>query len=85
VFQVPLLSNRFLVLAQIGALSVHVAALYLPPTQFVLRVEPISPEAWIRLVLVSLSVLVAVELEKAVRRRVIRAQSRARDVGDAAR
>jgi magnesium-transporting ATPase (P-type) len=85
VFQVPLLSNRFLVLAQIGALSVHVAALYLPPTQFVLRVEPISAGAWARLILVSLSVLVAVEMEKAVRRRFARASCPAADAGELAR
>jgi magnesium-transporting ATPase (P-type) len=72
ILQVPVLSNRFLIAAQLGALAVHVAALYLPPTQFVLRVEPISGGAWIRLVLVSLSVLVAVEIDKAVRRHLAR-------------
>jgi cation-transporting P-type ATPase F len=78
VFRVPVLSNRFLVGAQLGALAVHVLALYLPPTQFVLRVEPISGSAWIRLALVSLSVLVAVEIDKAVRRRLATPSDRSR-------
>jgi calcium-translocating P-type ATPase len=70
VMQVPLLSNRFLVIAQVAALAVHVAALYLPPTQFVLRVEPFPLQAWALLVAVASSVLVVVEVEKLVRRRV---------------
>jgi hypothetical protein len=72
VFRVPPLSNRFLLLAQLAALGVHVAALYLPVTQFVLRVEPIPLRAWVLLVAVATSVLVAVELEKLVRRRLAR-------------
>ena len=67
IFRIPLLSNRFLLFAQTGALAVHVAALYLPPTQYVLRVEAIPAEAWVRLVLVAASVLVVVEADKAFR------------------
>jgi magnesium-transporting ATPase (P-type) len=68
ILQVPLLSNRFLLFAQIGALGVHAAALYLPPTQYVLRVAPIPLEAWIYIVAIAATVLVAVEVDKAVRR-----------------
>jgi magnesium-transporting ATPase (P-type) len=68
VFQVPVLSNRFLLGAQAGALGVHVAALYLPLTQAVLRVEPIGVDAWWRLVVIAASVLIVVELDKLVRR-----------------
>jgi len=69
VFQMSPISNRFLVLAQLGALVVHVGALYLGFTQFILRVEPIPLDAWLWIVVVSLSVLVAVEIDKLVRRR----------------
>jgi magnesium-transporting ATPase (P-type) len=68
ILRTPPLSNRFLLLAQAGALVVSVAALYLPPTQYVLRVEPIPLDAWPRIVAVALSVLVVVEIDKAVRR-----------------
>jgi magnesium-transporting ATPase (P-type) len=69
VLQVPLLSNRFLLFAQAGALGVHVAAMHLPVTQLILRIEPIDAAAWWRIALVASTVLVAVELDKLVRRR----------------
>jgi len=62
-------SNPFLLIATLAALAVHVAALYLPPTQFILRVEPIDPAAWVRLVAVATTILFAVEADKLVRRR----------------
>jgi magnesium-transporting ATPase (P-type) len=72
VFAMSPVSNRFLVLAQAGALLVHIGALYLGFTQFILRVEPIPLEAWGWIVLVSVSVLVAIEIDKLVRRRLDR-------------
>jgi magnesium-transporting ATPase (P-type) len=62
-------SNRFLFAATVAAVSVHVAALYLPPTQYVLRVEPIELGAWLRIVAIATSILVAMEAHKALRRR----------------
>ncbi|WP_433528072.1 cation-translocating P-type ATPase [Micromonospora sp. CA-263727] len=62
-------SNRFLFLATAGAVALHVAALYLPPTQFTLRVEPLRLETWAMIVAVALSILVVVEAHKAIRRR----------------
>jgi Ca2+-transporting ATPase len=62
-------SNRFLFVAAFGALAVHLAALHLGPTQFVLRVQPIMDlGAWVRIVLVSLTIVAAIELHKLVRR-----------------
>ena len=61
-------SNKLLFVATIAALGLHVAALYLPPTQYVLRVEPIGLGAWVRIVVVATSILVAMELHKALRR-----------------
>jgi Ca2+-transporting ATPase len=61
-------SNPFLFIATAAALAVHVAALYLAPTQYILRVEPIGLEAWVRIVLVASTVIVAVELHKLIRR-----------------
>jgi magnesium-transporting ATPase (P-type) len=67
ILRIPPLANPFLFAATVAALSVHVAALHLAPTQFVLRVEPIDPAAWWRLVAVATTVLVVVELHKLVR------------------
>jgi Ca2+-transporting ATPase len=68
VFTVPVRDNPFLVIAVVAAFALHVGALYFPPTQFVLRVEPLDFDAWVRLALVASTVLVVVEVEKAIRR-----------------
>ena len=61
-------SNPFLFVATAAALLVHVAALYLPPTQYLLRVEPLDLGAWIRMALTASTILVAVEVDKLLRR-----------------
>ncbi len=61
-------SNRFLFVGTVGALVIHAAALYLPVTQFALDLEPIGLGAWLQILAISLSVIVAVELHKLVRR-----------------
>lgn len=61
------LRNPFLMFAVVTALAVHAAALYLPVTQFILRVEPIELEAWLRSMLVAMSVIVVVEAHKWLR------------------
>ena len=67
VFGVTPWSNPFLLVAVVGALSVHVAALYLAPTQFILRVVPVSLESWVRMFVVALSVVAVVEIHKLLR------------------
>jgi magnesium-transporting ATPase (P-type) len=69
VFGMNPLENRFLALAQAGALLVHVGALYWAGTQFVLRVAPIPWDAWWRIIAVAVTVLFVVEIDKVVRRR----------------
>jgi magnesium-transporting ATPase (P-type) len=61
-------SNPFLFVAQSAALVVHVGALHLPFTQFVLRVEPLELSVWRDMTVVALTIIAAVELHKLVRR-----------------
>jgi magnesium-transporting ATPase (P-type) len=61
------LSNPFLFGATAVALAVHLAALYFPPTQVVLRVEPIEMAAWLRIVLTASTIVLVIELHKLVR------------------
>jgi magnesium-transporting ATPase (P-type) len=68
VFRRSPFSNPFLFIATIAAVTIHVAALYLAPTQFVLRVEPIDLNAWMRIVMVAATIIVAMELHKLLRR-----------------
>ena len=70
VFRISPWSNRFLLVASGCAVGVHIAALYLPFTQYVLRVEPIGLDAWVRIVAVGSTILLAMEAHKAWRRRV---------------
>jgi magnesium-transporting ATPase (P-type) len=60
-------SNPLLFVGTVIALSLHVAALYLPATQFVLRVEPLDLDSWLRMIVVAASIIAVVELHKLVR------------------
>ncbi|MDW8074156.1 MAG: HAD-IC family P-type ATPase [Bacteroidota bacterium] len=67
VFLLSPFRNKFLLVAVFAALGIHIAALYFPPTQFILRVEPIEFDAWLRSAAVALSVVIVVELHKWLR------------------
>jgi Ca2+-transporting ATPase len=60
-------SNRFLFFGVGGSLLLHVGAMYFEPTQRLLRLQPLELETWVRIVVVALSIVVAVELHKLVR------------------
>jgi Ca2+-transporting ATPase len=68
VFTLSPWSNPFLFVATAAALAVHAAALYLPPTRFILRVEPLDLASWVRMTAVALTIIVAMELHKLLRR-----------------
>jgi Ca2+-transporting ATPase len=69
VFRMSPFSNPFLLIAVVGAFAISAVALYLPVTQLILRVEPIEIDAWLRIILVASSIIVAMEAHKALRRR----------------
>jgi magnesium-transporting ATPase (P-type) len=64
VFQIPLRSNYYLILGVLGAQGIHILAMYTPLLQDVLMVEPVSLLQWASMLLVSITLLVAVELYK---------------------
>lgn len=68
-FRISPISNPFLFAATLAAVGLHVLALYLPPTQYILRVEPIGIDTWIRIILTASAILIAMEADKLVRRR----------------
>ncbi|HLF41301.1 MAG TPA: HAD-IC family P-type ATPase [Acidimicrobiia bacterium] len=61
-------SNPFLLAATAAALAVHVGSLYFPPTQYILRVEPIEAAAWVRIVAVATTIIAVMEAHKWLRR-----------------
>lgn len=60
-------SNPFLFFAVALALAMHVGAMYFPPAQFVLRLEPVGLESWARMATVASSVLLVMEAHKLLR------------------
>ena len=61
-------SNPFLLIATVAALAIHIGALYFPPTQFILRVEPLDWAVWMRMVALASTVIVVVEIHKLLRK-----------------
>jgi magnesium-transporting ATPase (P-type) len=60
--------NRFLLIATIIALSIHVGASYWGPTQHVLQIAPVTADGWMRLAAVGVAVALVSEAHKAWRR-----------------
>jgi Ca2+-transporting ATPase len=69
VFKINPLSNRFLLLSALGGMALHIVTLYLPPTQYVLRVVPLAAEDWTRILAVGWLIILTVELHKLLRSR----------------
>jgi calcium-translocating P-type ATPase len=67
-FQKTPFSNPLLFAAAATAFVIHAGALYVPVTQVILRVEPLGIDAWVRMVAVSASIIVAIEIHKLTRR-----------------
>jgi Ca2+-transporting ATPase len=68
VFAISPFSNRFLLAGVLAALAIHAVALYLPVTRFVLRVEPLAINRWLEAAVIAISIIVAIEIHKLVRR-----------------
>jgi len=61
------LANPLLLLGTVIALVVHIGSLHWGPTQYILRVEPLGIEAWMRMIAVASTVIIVVELHKLLR------------------
>jgi magnesium-transporting ATPase (P-type) len=66
-FRMKPLSNPILLIGTLTALSVHVAALYTPALQSLLDIAPPTRDEWVRLVGFAASIVVVMELHKALR------------------
>ncbi|MEN8800618.1 MAG: cation-translocating P-type ATPase C-terminal domain-containing protein [Thiogranum sp.] len=64
------LRNPLLLFGTAAAQLVHIGAMYTPWISEVLRLQPVSPQHWLELLGLALTVLVAIELHKAYRRTV---------------
>jgi magnesium-transporting ATPase (P-type) len=67
-FRMNPLGNPFLFFGTIAAFGAHLAAIYLPALQWLFRMEPLMPLEWLRIGLISVTVIIVVEVDKLVRR-----------------
>ncbi len=69
IFQKNIFSNPVLFIGTGLSLTVHLGAMYFPPTQALLGLQPLRGETWLWIIIGAPSVLVLVELHKLVRAR----------------
>lgn len=67
--QVPIRNNPFLVLGVVAVQMLHLAAMHIPWLSTVLDIQPVSPATWLWSALPALSIIVVMELYKALKRR----------------
>jgi len=68
VFTISPLSNPFLFYSMVAAFLAQLAVVYVPALQWVFRTEALNGAEWAQIVLIALTVVVAVEVDKAIRR-----------------
>lgn len=69
IFRISLVSNPFLFFGMIAAVLSQLAVVYVPSLQWIFRTEPISGREWLIVLLISMTVIVVVEVDKWWRRR----------------
>lgn len=65
-----LMSNKLLFYSVVASIAAQIAVIYVPALQFVFRTVPLTLEDWVVVIGVATTVLVVVEMEKALRRQV---------------
>ncbi len=67
IFKIPFLSNPFLTFSVVSSILAQVAIIYIPALQFIFRTRPLNLSDWALSILIAVTVLIAVELEKLFR------------------
>jgi Ca2+-transporting ATPase len=74
VFRINPMSNPFLFYSMIAAFLAQLSVIYVPAFQWIFRTEPISINEWVQIILVSSTVIIAVEIDKWMRKRKVLAR-----------
>jgi len=61
VFKVPLKRNLILVFGVIAAQGIHIASMQLPFMQDILRLEPVTPDEWIQILVLAVPMILVME------------------------
>lgn len=70
VFRQSFFSNPILLFGTVAAQLIHIGAMYTPWIRDVLHIQPVSAQHWLELLTLALTVLLAMEVYKTIRRRV---------------
>jgi magnesium-transporting ATPase (P-type) len=70
-FRVPLRNNWILMFGVLAAQGIHILALYVPLTQDILHVAPVTFVDWGSLLLLASTILVTMELFKVIKRKIV--------------
>jgi magnesium-transporting ATPase (P-type) len=69
IFKMSLARNPFLMFSMIAAFFAQLAVLYVPALRWIFRTEPITFVGWVEILLVTVTIVFAVELDKWIRRK----------------
>jgi Ca2+-transporting ATPase len=69
VFRLSPFGNPFLLYGLVASILAHLASIYFFPFQWVLRTEPLSPAEWLKIAVMSLTVIAVVEADKWIRKK----------------
>ena len=69
IFSMSPVSNPFLFYAMIASLFAQLAVLYVPALQWIFRTVPLTMTEWLEVGLVTVTIVIAVEMDKWIRRR----------------
>ncbi len=68
VFKVPIKRNIVLVFGVIAAQGIHIISMQIPFMQNILRIEPISFNEWILILILAIPMIVAMEIFKLIKK-----------------
>ncbi|UCG11297.1 MAG: HAD-IC family P-type ATPase [Deltaproteobacteria bacterium] len=69
IFKMSLTKNPFLLFSMLAAFFAQLAVLYVPALSWIFRTEPITVMGWVEILLVTLTIVIVIELDKWIRRK----------------
>jgi Ca2+-transporting ATPase len=76
IFRMDPFSNRFLMFGLGGSLIAHLAVLYVPALEWLFSMKPLTLSQWGLIIVTASTVILVVEIDKAVRHKIERSQKK---------
>jgi Ca2+-transporting ATPase len=70
IFRMSPMGNPFLFFGMIASIFAHLAVIYVPGLQWLFRTVPLAMTEWGKVLLVSTTIIIAVEIDKWIRKKV---------------